>query len=773
MLRKRQTALLYRIKEGMGMEAGKRKQDYILHRKKVLQRVEHKRTFGKNFFRLSVSMLLVLFISFGVLYQTVKNIIIEQNIKISQQEFEQAQSQFEYASSAANMIATQVMLDDVCSEFLNAATDTGMNSITRNRVRNQLSMYENTNPAVESVYIYNKDIDMFITSGSRFGAVGKDSFTDREIVEILEKPENYNVRNLIPRERTSFYPNQVEKKEKLYTYMLFANRESKGNAVVVNLKLDNLIQTILQMDMMKDSILAIIDEEKQCLLNVRNGVISDEEELWETVDKFGGKQQEYGEYTINGQHVFVSCLYSEESGCWYVKATLYDTMFQTLILLQERALLFLGVVAAAVIFIALWNSLAILRLHRTLETKQISRKKTGNPHFYKEQFLTDFIHNRKVFSPVSLQAEMDKIDFAVKEGQTFTLVTLFLENYEKFKETFGKKGTYDIKFGFYNIFEETFREKFKVIGLINRDATMSFILEANERQMGEIGEVFQKFCRNSEVFIQWDFLLFGTGKAENLERIPERNSQISKVLGEGFFYPSNSYVTYSEIREEHSKNADFQKLDIGNLAKNLSSGKNVQENYRLLKEELKECTVTDYMNALIWFGISLIRGVKKYGISEEEGNEFLVNLSQCAKDVDADELFDAFFRKITCQQKECAVKKGVTGKMDEVKKYIENNFQNPNITLEMLGDAFHVSANYLGRMFKKEVGISVADYINNQRLECVMEQLEKTERPAKEIAENCGFVSTNYFYTFFKKKTGVTPQAYREMAVAGDNSLQE
>ena len=275
------------------------------------------------------------------------------------------------------------------------------------------------------------------------------------------------------------------------------------------------------------------------------------------------------------------------------------------------------------------------------------------------------------------------------------------------------------------------------------------------------------------MFIQWDFLLFGTGKTENLERIPERNSQINKVLGEGFFYPSNSYVTYGEIREEHSKNADFQKLDIGNLAKNLSSGKNVQENYGLLKEELKECTVTDYMNALTWFGISLIRGVKKYGITEEEGNEFLVRLSQCTKDVDTDELFEEFFREIVCQQKKCAVKKGVTGKMDEVKKYIEDNFQNPNITLEMLGDAFHVSANYLGRMFKKEVGTSVADYINNQRLEWVMEQLEKTERPAKEIAENCGFVSTNYFYTFFKKKTGVTPQAYREMAAVGEKKASD
>lgn len=107
-------------------------------------------------------------------------------------------------------------------------------------------------------------------------------------------------------------------------------------------------------------------------------------------------------------------------------------------------------------------------------------------------------------------------------------------------------------------------------------------------------------------------------------------------------------------------------------------------------------------------------------------------------------------------------KKGVTGRLDEVKQYIEENFRNPNITLDMLGDVFHVSSNYLGRLFKKETGLSVSDYINNERMKWVLEQLENTDRPAKEIAESCGFVSTNYFYTFFKKKIGITPQAYRE-----------
>lgn len=64
--------------------------------------------------------------------------------------------------------------------------------------------------------------------------------------------------------------------------------------------------------------------------------------------------------------------------------------------------------------------------------------------------------------------------------------------------------------------------------------------------------------------------------------------------------------------------------------------------------------------------------------------------------------------------------------------------------------------------------MSVADYINAERLEWVLGELKNTDRPAKEIAEECGFASTNYFYTYFRKKIGVTPQAYREQVRKGD-----
>ena len=111
--------------------------------------------------------------------------------------------------------------------------------------------------------------------------------------------------------------------------------------------------------------------------------------------------------------------------------------------------------------------------------------------------------------------------------------------------------------------------------------------------------------------------------------------------------------------------------------------------------------------------------------------------------------------------------------VDEVKRYIEANYQDPNTTLERLADEFGGSPNYIRRLFKKDTGMSVAGYINEIRLKADMRGLRETNRPAKEIAEQCGFISSNYFYTYFWKKTGLTPQTYRERCRELKNTEQE
>ena len=106
----------------------------------------------------------------------------------------------------------------------------------------------------------------------------------------------------------------------------------------------------------------------------------------------------------------------------------------------------------------------------------------------------------------------------------------------------------------------------------------------------------------------------------------------------------------------------------------------------------------------------------------------------------------------------------MAGRLDTIKEYIASHYTDSNLTLKTLGDEFGISPNYLGRLFKKDMGMSVQEYINEVRLKNVLRELKETKDSAKDIAERNGFISSsNYFYTYFKKKVGVTPQMYREM----------
>lgn len=68
----------------------------------------------------------------------------------------------------------------------------------------------------------------------------------------------------------------------------------------------------------------------------------------------------------------------------------------------------------------------------------------------------------------------------------------------------------------------------------------------------------------------------------------------------------------------------------------------------------------------------------------------------------------------------------------------------------------------MSELFKKEMGISMNEYINNVRIIHACSEIRLTKAPIGQIAENCGFTDQNYFTKVFKKITGNTPTKYRD-----------
>lgn len=68
---------------------------------------------------------------------------------------------------------------------------------------------------------------------------------------------------------------------------------------------------------------------------------------------------------------------------------------------------------------------------------------------------------------------------------------------------------------------------------------------------------------------------------------------------------------------------------------------------------------------------------------------------------------------------------------------------------------------YLSRLFKKETGISLSDYILQARIKKAQQLLVNTSSTVTEIASKAGYVNYTHFTKMFKKYTGLTPQQYR------------
>lgn len=97
----------------------------------------------------------------------------------------------------------------------------------------------------------------------------------------------------------------------------------------------------------------------------------------------------------------------------------------------------------------------------------------------------------------------------------------------------------------------------------------------------------------------------------------------------------------------------------------------------------------------------------------------------------------------------------------EIKHMVEKNYGNMEFDLNYVAREFGITSVHASRKFKKLTGQNFSKYLSEYRIEKARKSLVETELKISEIAEMCGFGSTTYFGSAFKKYTQMTPQEYR------------
>lgn len=85
-----------------------------------------------------------------------------------------------------------------------------------------------------------------------------------------------------------------------------------------------------------------------------------------------------------------------------------------------------------------------------------------------------------------------------------------------------------------------------------------------------------------------------------------------------------------------------------------------------------------------------------------------------------------------------------------------------DLSLTRIAQEVSLNPSYLSRWYKRATGKSLSDYIAEKKLELSKELLLGTALKMHEISARLGFSDQHYFFRFFKKTTGCTPQEFRE-----------
>jgi two-component system response regulator YesN len=93
-------------------------------------------------------------------------------------------------------------------------------------------------------------------------------------------------------------------------------------------------------------------------------------------------------------------------------------------------------------------------------------------------------------------------------------------------------------------------------------------------------------------------------------------------------------------------------------------------------------------------------------------------------------------------------------------QYIRDNLKQP-LTVEQCAKQANLSAGYFSNVFKKVVGMTVQQFITQERIERAKQMLIE-DYQVQEISDALSYEHRRYFSEVFKKVTGMTPSEFRQ-----------
>ncbi|EMS69655.1 response regulator transcription factor [Ruminiclostridium cellobioparum] len=391
----------------------------------------------------------------------------------------------------------------------------------------------------------------------------------------------------------------------------------------------------------------------------------------------------------------------------------------------------------------------------------------------REKLLYDIIYGLNT-NEYEITEKMKLFNISIKN---FVLVVMENDYDEKSNSSQYDKHLY--QFGIVNSFEEIFAEKYEVLSIMLNSSRVGFIIQKPDRIPLDIEEVSEK-CSYLQEVINNGFgftvtIAVSSGGISAME-LPEKLKECLGSLEYKSYMGTNSIIQYSDLNsffryEDYSTLDKYQKQ----LLESIKAGN--EGLVKVTTQNIARYVTTNkininYMKNFYYTTLSSINNIRisvsaiEVDKRHEEGRDIASLLKLIEKSESAEEL-NSLLEDVAVRIAEKVNNfnnKSIKLILRKAIDYIQEHYSE-QVTLNEVAENIYVSTFYISRMFKKELGKSFVDYLNDVRIEKSKELLKDIKYKTYEVAEIVGISDPHYFSKLFKKYSGMTPSEYRETQV--------
>lgn len=352
-----------------------------------------------------------------------------------------------------------------------------------------------------------------------------------------------------------------------------------------------------------------------------------------------------------------------------------------------------------------------------------------------------------------------------------TAVSL-IENKEEIAKEYWDGDYQLIDFAICNVCKEVLQEYNQDLVFLGHDHDVVIILKEKEMELRR----FEDYCVDIMNEVKFNIkrvfnleLSVGIGdKYENFKEIPYSYQDALTALEYRILLGTSKIIVRSDIERKilHEKQKlDEWLMDLEHLIKTNDLAK-VKQHLEYIFHYVKhsKMSITEFRTLLLKITVNILNvhnEIVQYNDQDDFVRFDIFNKVYHKENLDEVKSYYVELCETLIENIEKSRAQDQANLVTRAISYINNQYGNIKLDVQMVCEHLHVSTSYFSRLFKTETNETFVEYITRKRMEKAKELLKTSNMKVFEISQVIGYEDPHYFSYNFRKQTGMTPTEFR------------